>query len=122
MITLYDIPAIMIRCLVCTVIIECIIAFIIGIRNKKDFLNVILVNCITNPIVVTVPLYFNIRYGIIERRVALLILEILTIICEGFIYKKILKFKKINPYIISIVLNAGSYFIGEIINKIIYIN
>ena len=116
----YNIPLIMVRCLLFTIIIECIAAFIIGIRKKKDFINVVLVNCITNPIVVTVPLYLNIKYGIIERRLSLLILELLTVIVEGLIYKKVLKYTGINPILISLILNLNSYFIGEIINRIIY--
>ena len=116
----YNIPLIMVRCLLFTIIIECVAALIIGLRQKRDFINVVLVNCITNPIVVTVPLYFNIKYGIFERRLSLLILEILTVIVEGLIYKKVLAYKKINPIFISLILNLNSYFIGEIINRIIY--
>ena len=116
----YNIPIIMIRCLFITVLIESFIGFCIGIRNKKDFINIILVNCITNPIVVTVPLFFNVEYGIVERRISLYILEMITLFVEGYIYKKTLKFKKVNPFIISIIMNASSYLIGEIINKIIY--
>lgn len=116
----YNIPLIMIRCLFFTIIIECLIALILGTRNKNDFLNIVLVNCITNPLVVTIPIYFNIKYGVIERRVVLLVLEILTVICEGLVYRKVLNYKKINPIILSLLLNAGSYFIGEVINKFLY--
>ena len=84
-----NIPLIMIRCLLCTIFIELAFAFIVGIRNKKDFINVILVNCITNPIVVIVPLYFNLKYGLYERRIALIVLELLTLFTEGLIYKKV---------------------------------
>ncbi len=115
-----NIPIIMIRCLICTILIECGVALIIGIRNKKDFLNILLVNCITNPIVVIVPLYLNLKYGLLERKIALIVLELLTLFVEGLIYKKVLNYKKVNPYLISLILNFSSYFIGEIINKLIY--
>ena len=97
----YNIPIIMIRCLFITVLIESFI----GLWNKKDFINIILVNCITNPIVVTVPLFFNVEYGIVERRISLYILEMITLFVEGYIYKKTLKFKEVNPFIISITTN-----------------
>lgn len=115
---IFSIPLIMARCLFFTILIECFIALILGIRKGKDFLNILLVNCITNPIVVTVPIYFNLKYGIIERRVVLLALEVLTFILEGLVYKKVLIYKKFNPLFISLILNLSSYFIGAVINKL----
>ena len=115
---LNKLPFMMLRCLILTIIIEVIVAVILEIRNKRDLLNVVLVNILTNPIVVTVPVYFNIQYGILERRVCLIILEILTVWIEGIIYKKYLNFKKINPYVLSLILNSASYIIGELINNI----
>ena len=114
-----DLPKIMIRCLLFTIIIEVIVATIIGVRNKKDILNIILVNTLTNPIVVTIPVYFNIKYGILERNISLYSLEIITVIIEGYIYKKVLKYKKISPFITSLLLNISSYLIGEFINYIL---
>ena len=117
---LNDLPIIMIRCLVCTIIIELVIALIIGIRNKKDFLNVIIVNILTNPIVVSLPIYILMRYGLRYRYYSLYILEILTVLVEGLIYKKVLVYRKINSLLVALILNVGSYFIGEVINMIIY--
>ena len=109
-----DIPLYMLRALLLTVLIETLIAFLIGYR-KKDLLNVVLVNIMTNPIVFIVPVYINIKYGIIYRNVVLLILEILTIFIEGLIYYKYFSSKKINPFILSILLNLSSYLLGVII-------
>lgn len=111
-----DLPLIMLRCLILTIIIEVIIGLILKIKNKKDLLNIILANIITNPIVVSIPVYINIKFGLLERNICLIILEILTLFVEGFIYKKVLNYKKINPYLISLILNMSSYLIGEIIN------
>lgn len=116
---LNDLPIIMIKCLLCTIIIEVIIGLIIGIRDKKDILNIVLVNILTNPIVVSIPIYVMIYKGINARYYTLLVLEILTVLIEGLIYSKVFKYKKINPYLVSLILNLGSYFIGELINKII---
>lgn len=113
-----DLPLIMLRCLILTIIIEVIIGLILKIKNKKDILNIILVNIITNPIVVSIPVYINIKFGLLERNICLIILEIITLFVEGFIYKKVLNYKKINPYLISLILNMSSYLIGEIINYI----
>lgn len=113
-----ELPLIMIKCLLYTILIECIIGYIIGVRDKKDILNIILVNVITNPIVVSVPIYLMVKYNNIDLRYkVLLVLEILAFLVEGLIYSKVLKYKKINPFLISLILNIGSYFIGEVINK-----
>ena len=114
-----DFPKVMIICLLTTIVIECGIALIIGYR-KKDLLNVFLVNLLTNPLVSSIPVYFNYYYGLKERNIALLILEILTLFVEGFIYQKYLKNRKINGYLLSLILNMSSYGIGLIINEIIY--
>lgn len=111
-----DLPLIMLRCLVLTIIIEVIVGLILKINNKKDIINIILVNFITNPIVVSIPVYINIKFGLLERNICLIILELLTLFIEGFIYKKVFNYKKINPYLISLILNISSYLIGEIIN------
>lgn len=112
---LYELPYYMVKCLILTILIETVIAFILGYR-KKDLLNVILVNIVTNPIVTTIPVYFNIKYGVFERNIALLVLEITTLFTEGFIYFKCLERRKINPFILSLLLNLASYGLGLIIN------
>jgi len=114
-----DFPKVMIICLISTIIIECGIALIIGYR-KKDLLNVLLVNCLTNPIVSSIPVYFNYYHGVEARNTSLIILEILTLIIEGFIYVKVLKRRKINGFLLSLILNLSSYGIGLLINEIIY--
>ena len=108
----------MIKCLLCTIIIEVLLALILKVKNKKDILNIILVNCITNPIVVVVPILTYLYYGYQMEIITLIFLEILTVIVEGLIYKKVLNFKKINPYLLSVILNISSYTIGEILNKL----
>lgn len=114
-----ELPKLMIRCLICTIIIELVFAIILGIKNKKDLINIILVNVLTNPIVVSLPIYILFKYNKEYSNIIFVILETMTFVVEGFIYKKNLKFKKINPFLISLILNLFSYFIGEIINKIL---
>ena len=116
---LSELPLVMGRALIITIIIELIAAIVIGLK-KKDLINVILVNIMTNPLVVTVPLYINVKYGLLERNITLFIFEIFALLSEGFVYSKYLKYKKINPYVISLILNLSSYLTGVIINRIIY--
>lgn len=118
MMNLSNLPYIMIKCLLCTIIIEVFMAFILKVRDKKDFLNIILVNIITNPIVVTVPVLMAIKYSYRTSIISLIVLEILTVFIEGLIYLKVLKYRKINPFLLSLILNVSSYFIGEVINRL----
>ena len=111
------IPYYMLRSLIITLIIEISIALILKIKNKKDILNVILVNLFTNPLLNSIIIPINIFIGILERNIVLIILEILIIFIEGFIYQKVLNYKKINAYLLSLILNFSSYFIGIIINN-----
>jgi len=108
----------MIKCLLCTIIIEVTIAIMLKVKEKKDILNIVLVNCITNPLVVTIPILIYIKYSYKIKCITLIVLEILTVITEGLIYYKALKYKKINPLILSLILNLSSYIIGELINKL----
>ena len=110
-----ELPIIMIRCLIITVVIETIIAVVIGLRNK-DILNVVLVNIITNPLAVSISTYIGYRFGKIPRSITVAILELLVLIFEGLLYCKFIKHKKINGFVISAILNCSSYFIGKIIN------
>lgn len=112
---LNDLPYIMIICLLCTIIIELIVGIILGIRNKQDIIIIILVNIMTNPLVTSISTYFNIEYNNTSRIISLIILELLAFISEGFVYKKTLTYKKVNPYIISLILNICSYTLGLII-------
>ena len=114
-----ELPLIMLICLSSTIVIELIMSLLLGIRNKKDILNVILVNIMTNPLVVSILMYITYN-RLFNTTISIIILEILVILTEGFIYKKVLTFDKINPYVLSLILNISSYFIGGLLNNIIY--
>lgn len=114
-----ELPLIMLICLSSTIVIELIMSLLLGIRNKKDILNVILVNIMTNPLVVSIHMYITYN-RLFNTTISIIILEILVVLTEGFAYKKVLTFNKINPYILSLILNISSYFIGKLLNNIIY--
>lgn len=114
-----DLPIVILRNLIITIFLEIIIAYILGYR-KKDLINVLLVNILTNPLLNCITVSVNFYFGILMRNIVLIILEIIVLIIEGIIYQKYLDRKKINGYLLSFILNTSSFFIGMIINKIIY--
>ena len=109
---------IMIRCLSLTIIIEGLLAFILGVRKKKDFLNIILVNIVTNPIVVTVPYLVYIVFNYNIYKYSIYVLEVLAFLIEGLIYLKVLDYKKISPFILSAILNLTSYGLGLLLDGV----
>ena len=111
---------ILIVCLLSTIIVEVIVSLLLKVRDKKDILNIILVNIMTNPLLVSITVYINIFYGLKYKNIIIYPLEILVVLVEGLVYKRYLKYKKINPYLLSLILNISSYLIGLFINRIIY--
>lgn len=113
-------PQIMARCLILTVLIECGFAFLLGIRKKSDILLILLINVITNPVVVVSSALVNFYYGSQAVTVYKFIIEFTVLAVEGITYYKLLDYRKINPFLVSLLLNSASYLSGEIINLIIY--
>ena len=109
-----DIPKIMTTCLFLTIIIETFFALLFQVKDKKDYVNIVLVNMITNPLVVMIPFFLGFKLGLLYQNISLIFLEILTVIIEGLLYKKYLSYQKINPLLLSLFLNLLSYFVGEI--------
>lgn len=117
---LNQLPIMMVKCLALTIIIEGIFALIIGIRDKTDLLFTALVNCLTNPVIVVSTFLTGYFLGSSVRMPLEYTLEALLIPVEGFVYYKTLKYRKINPFMVALILNAGSYFSGLIIGKYIF--
>lgn len=113
-------PYIMILCLSVTEIIEIIVALLIKIRDKKDLLNVFLVNVLTNPILISTSYLIFIKYGNTSKKIYEIIMEVFIFLVEGMIYKKYLKYNKINGFCVSLILNFASYFMGSAIIDVIY--
>ena len=114
-----DLPRIILYSLIITLVIECLIGLILGFR-KKDLLNIFLVNVLTNPLLNATIGSVNYYFGLRVRTIVLIILEIIVVIVEGFIYQKYFERRKINPYIVSLILNIASFGLGKIINNFIY--
>lgn len=114
-----ELPIFMIRCLIITIFVELFVGYTIGIRDKKDLLNILLVNIFTNPLVTSLTTFFNLYYGYTGRIAAIIILELFAIVFEGFVYFKYFDYRKINGFLISLILNFSSYIVGEIINNLL---
>ncbi len=114
-----DLPKVMLISLTCTLVIESCVAFVLKYRGK-DLINVFLVNVLTNPLLNSIVVAINYYYGLKARNISLIILEIIVVIVEGLIYQKNLERRKINGYLLSLILNVSSYVIGLLINELIY--
>jgi len=108
----------LVNSLALTLIIEIVVAAILGVRKKSDFLLILLVNIITNPLLVQTLNIMN--YFINERPqwYVILFLEAIVVVAEGLLYRNRLNYKKINPFIFSLILNTLSYFGGDIVYDI----
>lgn len=104
--------------LILTLIIELTVFFILGIKEKDDIEVIILVNILTNPIVVFCANIANIMCGGVTYYIIVIILEITAVLVEAYIFKKILHFQKISAIKISLINNIISYGTGVIISLI----
>ncbi len=100
--------------LILTLIIEYIIIKLFFMR-KKVFIPVLLVNILTNPLVVYI---YNIMdiYSFAYKDIILIILELLVVIVEGYIYQYLLEIKWKKSLIISFISNVLAYLIGVLLS------
>ena len=99
---------------VLTIIVEYIIVKLLHIR-KKVFIPVLLVNILTNPLVVYI---YNIMklYSFVYKDIILIFLELLVIIVESHIYKYLLEINWKESLKISFISNIIAYLIGLLLN------
>ena len=97
-----------------TLVIEYIIIKFIFVR-RKIFTLVLLVNMLTNPLVVYI---YNIMslYSFAYKDVILMFLELLVVIVEGYVYKYLLETYWEKALIVSFISNILSYLIGALLN------
>ena len=99
--------------LLLTIALETGFFLLTGKRDKKDFLLAVLVNILTNPVVV-LSYYILVTYTSYNIHVIIIPLELFAIITEGYYYKKYGRtFRR--PYLFSAAANMFSYWIGVII-------
>lgn len=113
-----ELPKYMLLCLSITIAVEMLCSIFLGLR-KKDLVNVLLANILTNPLVVVIPIAVLFYYNRIASYISLFILEVLTVIVEGIIYKKYLNNRKINAFVLALILNVLSFLVGLVVEIII---
>ena len=102
-----------------TLLIELAVAFLMKIRGWTEFLIVVLVNVLTNPLVVLIVYLMIFRFPAWRWPVEIL-LEILVIPAEGLLYRAAKKsgFRFPKPFLLALLCNLSSYGIGLLINLI----
>ena len=97
-------------CLFLTIILEVATAVLIGIRKGFDLTVILLVNVLTNPIVVLTGMVMG-SYTTVPRAVYITVLELAAFITEALFYRKLLYTRKPSPFLLSLILNCVSFFI-----------
>ena len=105
----------MLICLIATIAIELFVALLLKVKDKLDIINIVLVNIMTNPLVVSLVNLISINFGKDVSYRFLAIFEILVVLVEGYLYKKYLKYDRINPFLLSFILNLISFAFGLLI-------
>ena len=100
----------LLRSLLLTEVLELFTAACFSQPNRQDFLLVVLVNILTNPIVVYLDFWLH-GATIAWRWLWVGGLEFAVWLSEALIYRKCLTGTQ-NPYLFSLILNATSYFGG----------
>ena len=99
-----------------TITLESGFFLLVGKRDKKDWLLLLLVNVLTNPVVV-LAFWLVSLYTDWNARLMLIPLELFAVLTEGFYYKKYGRsFRR--PYLFSLAANMASFGVGELIKLI----
>ena len=96
-----------------TLMLESIFGLIWGVKGKGDWLLLLLVNVVTNPIVVTLHYCASSFWGFT------LVLEISAVIAEWLAYRKWGKTTR-PAFLFALCANVFSYFSGLLINYFIW--
>lgn len=103
--------------LLLTVLIEGLVAFLWGLRRKKDFRLVILVNVLTNPAAVLVYWLYRVYFADTSLLVQVLI-EMVVVTVEALMYRSFAKDERFlikRPVLLAIVANVLSWGIGGLL-------
>ncbi len=100
-----------------TLLVEGLVAFLWGLRGKKNLLVVLLVNVLTNPLAVLVYWLYQVYAGVHSLPVQVII-ELVVVIVEIYIYRSFAeddRFQIPRPIGLAIVANVLSWGIGRLI-------
>lgn len=96
-----------------TLILETCFYFIVGKRNKKDLLLLLLANVLTNPAVVLL-YWLSVLYTDINEVIVKAVLEISAVLVEWICYRRYAQDIK-RPFLFSLGANAFSFTIGVLL-------
>ena len=103
-----------------TLLIELLVALILGIRNKEDMLIVILVNTLTNPVVVFCANCILLLESNLVYNVYVAVVEVLVVMIEWKIYQSFFSERyQHSSFFLSLICNLSSFLFGMIVNFII---
>lgn len=108
----------LIVCLILTLVLEEITALIAGVRKGFDLTVILFSNLLTNPVVVFSGMLLA-SFTNIPRPVYIIVLELAAFITEALIYRKLLFTKKPSPFLLSLILNIVSFFVGTTLSSLI---
>lgn len=108
----------LIVCLILTLVLEEITALIVGVRKGFDLTVILFSNLLTNPVVVFSGMLLA-SFTNIPRPVYIIVLELAAFITEALIYRKLLFTKKPSPFLLSLILNSVSFFVGTTLSSLI---
>ena len=95
--------------LLLTLVFETVFFFLTGKRDKKDMLLLVMVNILTNPLVVLLYWLTVLRWEV--NSVIIIPLEVFAVLTEGYYYKKYGHSFK-HPYFFSLAANVFSFGAG----------
>ena len=93
-----------------TLVIEYIIIKLIFFK-KQVFKPVLLVNLLTNPLIVYIYNMMSL-FNFVYINIAVIIMEILVVIVEGIVYKYLLDLSFKKAFLVAFIANATSFLIG----------
>lgn len=96
-----------------TLILESVFGLIWGVKGRRDWLLLLLVNVVTNPIVVTL------HYCVSSHLLFVIVLEVCAVLAEWLAYRK--WGKTVRPaFLFSLCANCFSYFCGVLLNYFVF--
>ena len=101
--------------LLLTIVVEGIVAWLFGLRTKRELLTIALINVITNPLLnylIAVNSYFHL---ILQTTILILCLEVAIVLVEWRLLVWVLRQSTQKMLLLSFVMNACSYLAGLLI-------
>ena len=100
--------------LLLTLAAELTAAAVLRVRKPTDYLIIVLVNCLTNPIVNIIYYFSLIFLPFPVPYFIMALLEVTVVITEALLFSRLLGYTRLRPIVFSLILNASSFAAGWI--------